>query len=863
MKKCFTVVFMALLMVSAAFAQQNVAYTESTAEIQNPDRGFYTPINGVASAFTPLTATQLASLRNNPFTPWQGNYTVSPTIIFRHYVLDIFKSSALSASFLSGVQADFDAARTAGVRLMIRFSYTITAPSGSCGSWICPPYGDAPKSIVLGHIAQLKPYLQNNSDAILAVQSGFIGVWGEQYYTDYFGDASVQGKLTDQNWQDRLDVLTALLDAVPANRMVQVRYPQMKQKLIYGISAPVTSAAITPAQAYNGSNIARIGFHNDCFLSATDDQGTYWDYGTSATSASDQTTTLKAYAANDSKYGAVGGETCSDAFSPQNDCSGQAVTDLDLLNYSYLNSDYNNEVNSDWQDGGCMAEIKRRFGYRFVMLNGTYPTAATVGGNISIALSVKNVGFAAPFNPRTLKLVLRNNSTSAVYKVDITGTDADTRFWLSGQTVNLSKTLTLPGSVPAGTYELLLQVADMSNNGAVATRPEYSIQLANTGTWEAATGFNKLNATLTISATSTAPGAPTNLTATAASSSQINLSWSASAGATSYSVHRATVSGGPYTQVTSGLTGTTYSNTGLSANTTYYYTVKATNSVGTSAASSQASATTTSGGGTTTIVVDGNASEWSAIPTIATNGTGGLTSLKVANSASNLYILAQGTSISTNYQIFIDTDNNTSGSNEYTGSSWSSTGFNFMVENGTLFQYTGTGTGWTWTSLGSVTAVKNTTVLEASVPRSSLGTLAATIRVAVGSINSSWATVGYVPASGSAGAAYTVGGSPVARTASAANAVAADAQEEQPATLVVYPNPAKSTLNVTYTLISKGDVRVELVNMLGQRVRGVELGVQEAGAHETTLDVHALQGYYILKLNTPVGQETQRVRVNN
>jgi hypothetical protein len=862
MKKYFTVVFMALLLVSAGFAQ-SVTYTESTAEIQNPDRGFYTPINGVASSFTPLTATQLANLRNNPFTPWQGNYTVSPTIIFRHYVLDIFKSSALSASFLSGVQADFDAARTAGVRLMIRFSYTITAPSGSCGSWICPPYGDAPKSVVLGHIAQLKPYFQNNSDVILAVQSGFIGVWGEQYYTDYFGDASVQGKLTDQNWQDRLDVITALLDAVPANRTVQVRYPQIKQKFIYGINAPVTSAAITAAQAYNGTNIARIGFHNDCFLSATDDQGTYWDYGTSATSASDQTTILKAYAANDSKYGAVGGETCSDVFSPQNDCSGQAVADLDLLNYSYLNSDYNNEVNSDWQDGGCMAEIKRRFGYRFVMLNGTYSTSATVGGTIGFALNAKNVGFAAPFNARTLKLVLRNTSTSTVYKVDITGTDADTRFWLSGQSVALNKTLTLPSNVPAGTYELLLHLSDMSNNGAVASRPEYSIQFANTGTWESATGFNKLNATLTVSATASAPAAPTSLTGSAASASQINLSWTASAGATSYSVHRATVNGGPYTQVTSGLTSTTYSNTGLSASTTYYYIVKATNAAGTSPNSNQASATTTSGGGATTIVIDGNAGEWSSISTIATNGTGGLTSLKAANSANNVYILAQGTSIGANYQLFIDTDNNTSGTNEYTGSSWSSTGFNFMVENGTLYQYTGTGAGWTWSSLGTITAVKNTTVLEASVPRASLGTLAATIRVAVGSINASWVTVGYVPASGNAGAPYVVGGAPAARTGAPERAIAEAAQDEQLSSLVVYPNPAKSTLHVQYILAGKGTVSLALINVLGQKVRAVDLGTQEAGAHEATVDVHTLQGYYIVKLRTPAGMETQRVKINN
>jgi hypothetical protein len=858
MKKSFIFILLAWFLASEGMAQ-TVTYTESTAEIQNPDRGFYTPINGIASSFTALTSTQLANLRNNPFTPWQGNYTVSPTIIFRHYVLDIFKSSDLSSSFLNGVQADFNAARSAGVRLLIRFSYTITAPTGSCGRWICPPYGDAPKSVVLRHIAQLKPYLQANSDAILAVQNGFIGVWGEQYYTDYFGDASVQGKLTDQNWQDRLDVLTALLDAVPSNRMVQVRYPQTKQKFVYGINAPVTSAAMTSSQAYNGTNISRIGFHNDCFLSATDDQGTYWDYGTSSTSASDQTTILKAYAANDSKYGAVGGETCSDVFSPQNDCAGQAVSDMDLLNYSYLNSDYDNAVNSDWQTGGCMDQIKRRFGYRFVMRNGTFPTSVTQGGNLTFTLNIDNVGFAAPFNARVLKLVLRNTSTSTVYKVDITGTNTDTRFWLSGQSVSLNKTITLPTSIPTGTYALLLHVSDVSNNNTVATRPEYSIQFANTGTWESTTGFNKLNTNITITSASSAPLAPANLSASAASSSQINLSWSASSGATSYSVHRSTTNGGPYTQIASGLTGTTYNNTGLSASTTYYYTVKATNSIGTSPASNQASATT-SGGGSTTIVVDGNASEWSTIPTISTNGTGGIASLKAANNATYVYILAQGTGISTNYQIFIDTDNDNSGGNEYNASSWPSTGFNFMVENGTLWQYTGTGSNWSWNNLGAVTAVKNSTVLEARVPRSQLGTLGSTIRIAVASINSSWATVGYVPASGGSGAPYTVGSSPAARLSVESENIINDNEESEPL-LIVFPNPAKSIVHVKYTIKKAGPVYLELFDILGQKARTLDVGSKQAGENETTIDVNALKGYYILRLNTVSGTQIQRVRI--
>ncbi len=82
------------------------------------------------------------------------------------------------------------------------------------------------------------------------------------------------------------------------------------------------------------------------------------------------------------------------------------------------------------------------------------------------------------------------------------------------------------------------------------------------------------------------PAAPTGLTATAASSSQINLSWTASAGATGYKVFR----GG--TEIASP-SGTTYSDTGLAAGTLYTYTVVAVNTAGNSPASNQASATTT------------------------------------------------------------------------------------------------------------------------------------------------------------------------------------------------------------------------------------------------------------------------------
>ncbi|MBN1516497.1 cadherin-like domain-containing protein [Candidatus Sumerlaeota bacterium] len=88
------------------------------------------------------------------------------------------------------------------------------------------------------------------------------------------------------------------------------------------------------------------------------------------------------------------------------------------------------------------------------------------------------------------------------------------------------------------------------------------------------------------------PSAPTGLSASAISQSQINLSWNASAGATSYNVKRATASSGPYSTVVQSYLGTNYSDATLLGGTTYYYVVQAQNISGVSADSLKASATT-------------------------------------------------------------------------------------------------------------------------------------------------------------------------------------------------------------------------------------------------------------------------------
>lgn len=478
----------------------NVTYTETGEDFPNPERGFYRYSEVHSSNYTVLTEAELKSYRS-PQSIQSANYQVSSTLVFRYYILDDVVNKAISASFLTNLKKDFDAARAAGVKLIPRFVYTATAKPGNCPEgFICPLYGDAPKAIILNHIAQLKPLLHDNADIIACVQLGFIGVWGEQYYSDFFGDASpnaAQGKLLDQNWKDRIEVIKAMLDAVPADRMIQLRYPQLKQRYIYGVNAPLTVAPLTESGAFSETDIARLGYHNDCFMASSNDFGTYEDYGNSSTPrASDGgvLNTLKDYFKADSKFVVVGGETCSDDYSPTNDCepAGKIQAEFASLHYSFINAHYNTAVNNDWQDGGCMDNIKRNLGYRFVLQSAVLPDNVVKGSSMTITLNITNRGYASPYNKRPAQLLLRNAKTGEVKSIDLA---ADVRRWYSGD-VKVTESVAIPQDFPAGDYEMLLNLPDAY--ASIGKRPEFSIRLANNDVWEAATGYNKLNHTIKV-----------------------------------------------------------------------------------------------------------------------------------------------------------------------------------------------------------------------------------------------------------------------------------------------------------------------------------------------------------------------------
>ncbi|MEM7166617.1 MAG: Ig-like domain-containing protein [Planctomycetota bacterium] len=93
------------------------------------------------------------------------------------------------------------------------------------------------------------------------------------------------------------------------------------------------------------------------------------------------------------------------------------------------------------------------------------------------------------------------------------------------------------------------------------------------------------------------PGPPTGLNANATSQTQINLNWNNSGSGITYNLYRSTSSGftpGGGNRIAAGLIGTSFTNSGLQPNTTYYYKLTALNSGGESNPSGQTQATTMS-----------------------------------------------------------------------------------------------------------------------------------------------------------------------------------------------------------------------------------------------------------------------------
>ncbi len=272
----------------------------------------------------------------------------------------------------------------------------------------------------------------------------------------------------------------------------------------------------------------------------------------------------------------------------------------------------------------------------------TYFTNTLLPANLpalKYAAKVARTPYQTPAGPETVTVSLSAGSTApgvaAGTNVTLTASVNDSRFNNTNGTEpsqNITAAEVYVDTPPWGTAPA--PIAMTASDGAFSSTSENVTVSLSTAGWsagrhilfvrgrDAANNWGAVSAIfLYISGGScTPPAAPTGVTATAASTSQVNVSWTASAGATSYNVLRSTTSGGPYTQVGTSAT-TSFSDTGLTCNTAYFYVVQA---VGGCASGTSAQATATTG----TCPVGGNqVLTSSAAPAVAIpdNNTTGVT----------------------------------------------------------------------------------------------------------------------------------------------------------------------------------------------------------------------------------------------
>jgi hypothetical protein len=431
--KIFAVIALLASLLTGTSVRSTVSYPPSTENFANPERGFYHHTSECnASNFDEAT---LRSYRTS-----QGISLVMCIFYLREY-----RTSPIAAAALNHLQAQLDTVRRAGLKVVLRFAYTDSDDA------------DATPAQVRSHLDQLAPYLRTNADVISVVQAGLIGTWGEWWDTRNFGD---EGVINAQNWADRKSVTDKLLSVVPTTRAVQLRTPKFKRTM------------------YGTGRVARIGHHNDCFLASPDDYGTY-----------ENPSVEYPYLQQDTLTNPMGGETCT-VNPPRSECP-TATAELAGFHWSYLNTDYNQAVLNTWASGGCLSDVTRKLGYRLALTSGTYPSSATRGGALPVTIGVRNEGYAAPYNPRNVRLVLRNASSGALTRLAL---NTDPRGWAAGTTTSINQSVTVPSSLATGQYQLWLELPDP----LLPNRPDYSIRLANQGTWDAGTGLNNLNASITV-----------------------------------------------------------------------------------------------------------------------------------------------------------------------------------------------------------------------------------------------------------------------------------------------------------------------------------------------------------------------------
>jgi|SRR5882724_3290047 len=440
-------------------ATQSKTFSSITTDFPNPERGFS---RIVSQNLTDLWVEGLVAHRD------AGYRMVS----HRQLLSDYVNTPVLPQSFLNALNAGAALHRATGTKMAMQFSYDNTGGGA-----------EPTLTTILGHIAQLKPFFTANADVIAVVHAGFLGTYGEWAFST---EPSV-GNPTPSA-AARVAVRDALLAAV--DKSTQIAWRTLDDlKAWY-------PTPLSASQAFTGTDQARSGIHNDCFLSNPDDSGTYWAPGAADTGRT-LSNLFRAYHAQASNWTSTGGENCSDG---QYKLCADVLNDGALYHWRYLRDDWGTVYDDAWKAQGCYPQIQTSLGYRFQLDAISHPQSATAGNAINIAIDLRNVGWAGILSARKLVITLQNRTTGAL----IAGSAGDMRY-LPPQATSSTRVVvpvSIPVSAGAGDYDVYVSMPDIGTS--TRNNPYFAVRFANADNsakgqaWEAANFRLKAGTTVSI-----------------------------------------------------------------------------------------------------------------------------------------------------------------------------------------------------------------------------------------------------------------------------------------------------------------------------------------------------------------------------
>lgn len=427
-----------------------VTYEELDSVFPNPEKGFNAQVYYTSDDLTKVaSASSMISERNKEF---------AQTLYLHSYYLTDYIESDIAQEFLDRLEANMNALRESGGKAIVRFSYK-SNEGNQYKPW------DASPEWISRHIDQLAPLVNKHADVIYCFQAGFIGVWGEWYYTTNFK----MNPTKDEDWQPRWDMLNHLLEAFPHDRQICLRTPAYKIK--YLTQMGLDPSPLDETTAHKGDAKSRLAGHNDCFISGSNDVGTY-------NSSADRT-----FWEQDTRYTVMGGETCQECALSGGE---NAITQMGRYHWTHINRSYVASVVYGWKASGHFDYIVQHLGYRIVLEKAVFKKEPKLDKEFKLVLTMHNDGFAAPQNARNVELILIKDNEKYVYKQE----NVDPRFWIP-ENGTFTETLSCKFDPNmSGTYGVYLNLPDPYPS--LHDDPRYSIRLYNKYIWDENTGYHKL-----------------------------------------------------------------------------------------------------------------------------------------------------------------------------------------------------------------------------------------------------------------------------------------------------------------------------------------------------------------------------------